>query len=184
MKTSVKIALHLAGLCGVAATVPETCTGSECEAPLLQQIVNAFVPYYTYEGALKVSGFVMVVGAGNLSTASQTLSWKLSDVDPKCETPPAEDANPNACGIHIHEGMSCTENAGDHFYNKTLVSTDPWIPVKYLAVEGNGSTWSTSARKLKVVTGLSNDDVLGHTMIVHNSTGGRIACGILNATKE
>mmetsp|Transcript_97264 Transcript_97264/g.253659 ORF Transcript_97264/g.253659 Transcript_97264/m.253659 type:complete len:396 (+) Transcript_97264:43-1230(+) len=32
MKTSVKIALHLAGLCGVAATVPETCTGSECEA--------------------------------------------------------------------------------------------------------------------------------------------------------
>mmetsp|Transcript_170836 Transcript_170836/g.542843 ORF Transcript_170836/g.542843 Transcript_170836/m.542843 type:complete len:181 (-) Transcript_170836:177-719(-) len=179
MKTSVNIAPCLAGLCGVAAAVHETCTGSECEAPLLQQIVNAFVPYYTYEGALKVSGFVMVVGAGNLSTASQTLSWKLSDVDPKCETPPAEDANPNACGIHIHEGMSCSENAGEHFYNKALVSTDPWHAVKYLAVGGSSGVWSTSGDNVKVITGLSDTAVLGHTMIVHNSAGGRIACSIL-----
>mmetsp|Transcript_638 Transcript_638/g.2678 ORF Transcript_638/g.2678 Transcript_638/m.2678 type:complete len:354 (+) Transcript_638:76-1137(+) len=32
MKTSVKLVLHLAGLCGVVSTMLETCTGSECEA--------------------------------------------------------------------------------------------------------------------------------------------------------
>mmetsp|Transcript_639 Transcript_639/g.2681 ORF Transcript_639/g.2681 Transcript_639/m.2681 type:complete len:188 (+) Transcript_639:67-630(+) len=140
---------------------------------------SAFVPYYTYHGDLKVSGFVKVVGAGILSTASQTLSWRLSNVDPTCVTPPAAGADPNACGIHIHEGMSCAENAGDHFYNKALVSTDPWHAVKYLAVEGSSGVWSASGDNAKVITGLSDTAVLGHTMVVHNSVGGRIACSIV-----
>mmetsp|Transcript_111727 Transcript_111727/g.301365 ORF Transcript_111727/g.301365 Transcript_111727/m.301365 type:complete len:494 (-) Transcript_111727:12-1493(-) len=143
------------------------------------EIVNAFVPYYNYQGDLQVSGFVKVVGAGILSTASQTLSWRLSNVDPTCVTPPAAGADPNACGIHIHEGMSCTENAGDHFYNKALVSTDPWHAVKYLAVEGSSGVWSASGDNAKVITGLSDTAVLGHTMVVHNSAGGRIACSIV-----
>ena len=41
----------------------------------------------------------------------------------------------NGCGVHIHEGFSCDDNAtlqGGHYYvNTTTVTADPWVDVSY-----------------------------------------------------
>jgi len=143
-----------------------------------KEVTNAFVKYFSYTGDLEVSGFITVRGSGVLDEAAQELGWSLNGVDPACSTPPAPDANPNACGIHIHVGMDCTSDAGGHYF---AVSSDPWTAVKYTATPfGATFTW----KDVKVVTGLTNYQVLGHTMIVHDSTGARIACGIVNYAAE
>jgi len=141
------------------------------------EVANAFVPYFSYTGALKVSGWVKAVGRGVVGDASQVLAWKLKGVDPACSTAPASTANPNACGIHIHVGKDCTSNAGGHYF---AVSKDPWTAVKYRTQPGDDA----EAIKQTVVTGLTNYEVLGHTMIVHDSKGDRIACSILNVAGE
>merc|ERR1719413_58755 len=143
------------------------------------EIVNAFVKYFNYEGDLEVSGAIQVLGSGVGPTAAQTLSWKLEGVDPECATAPPANANPNACGIHIHVGMSCTENAGGHYWNNDYLNADPWTVVKYKTWTRGDSSYSMAWNQ-KVVTGYNNFDTLGHTMIVHDHTGARVACGIIN----
>jgi len=138
------------------------------------EVANAFVPYYTYKGDLVATGWVQVLGRGVLLEASQELSWSLEGVDPACGTAPGAGANPNACGIHIHQGMDCTSNAMGHYFSSGIPA-DPWTAVKYTTNDHG----SSAAHGVTVTTGLSNHDVLGHTMIVHDSKGGRIACGVL-----
>lgn len=142
------------------------------------EVANAFVPYYSYKGALAVAGWVKVLGKGALGGASQELSWSLEGVDPACgaERPPSE--NPNACGVAIHQGMDCTADAMGHYFGAG-VEVDPWTEMTAVKYQSN-KRGRAAANGIVVITGLSNFDVLGHTVVVHDSTGGRIACGILN----
>merc|ERR1719215_2370255 len=86
----------------------------------------------------------------------------------------ANQSAPNACGLHFHKGQSCegAEDVGGHYYHEEL-KEDPWAPVVYVSYEG-GSVGSTS-----VATGKSIVDLAGHAFVVHDHTGGRVACGIL-----
>jgi len=138
-------------------------------------VANAFIPYVNYSGSLKVSGWVSALGDGVNLKASQTLSWKLKGADPRCKTPPRSDANPGSCEIHIHTGVSCSEVAGGHYFDEN-VGMDPWTRVKYLSC----STGATTCAGVVVVTGLSNWNVTGHAVIVHDATGAKVACGILS----
>jgi hypothetical protein len=142
-----------------------------------QEIVNAFVPYFSYQGDLRVSGTVLVGSTGVLGEAAQVLQWMLQGVDPACKSVPS--GVPNACGVHIHQGMDCTSDALGHFYNQTSIGEDPWLAITYKARKFFG-TYHAIEKNAPVVTGLTGFDVLGHTMIVHDSQGARIACGILN----
>jgi len=166
------------------AIVVHDATGTRVACGILapeKDIANAFVPYYNYNGSLHVSGSVRVSAQGVLESATQTLAWTLSGVDADCATTPT--GVKNACGVHIHEGMDCTSDAGGHLYNKTGFNQDPWLSVTYESKWWFGVGWLSYALNLgvPVVTGLTNYDVLGHTVIVHDSKGDRIACGILNA---
>jgi hypothetical protein len=141
------------------------------------EVVTAFVRYAGYAGNLNVAGWVKVEAKGVTSTASQILSWDLQGVDPDCRTAPAPGANPNACGLHIHHGYDCSQIVGGHFH---YTDPDPWTAIKYKT----SAKGTTTAMEVEVVTGANNFDVLGNAFVIHDSTGGRIACGILNVAEE
>lgn len=132
-------------------------------APKLK--VDGFVPYFNYEGDLAVKGKVDTEGL----TKGQKLSWDLSGMDPKCEGGPGD--KPNSCGVHIHKGQSCKEDALGHYF---ATAEDPWKTVTYTSKNGKASK-----SNVEVTTELSNADVMGRTFIVHNFEGARVACGIL-----
>ena len=102
---------------------------------------TGFVPYYNYEqqdGALaEVSGTVGLLTSDDAGrVASQTFMFMLSGVDSRCKDG-AGDAH-NSCGLHIHQGGSCKEDARGHFFNGDG-SFDPWAggpaPIVYTTTD-------------------------------------------------
>lgn len=100
------------------------------------------------------------------------MAWDLADVDPACKT-----GTGNQCGIHIHEGTSCTKDAEGHFWNETLVEMDPWSAVQYNITDGP----MKSKESIRVFTGLEFDEIVGRAVVVHDSLGSgqRIACALI-----
>lgn len=100
------------------------------------------------------------------------MAWDLAGVDPACQT-----GTGNQCGIHIHKGTSCTEDAKGHFWNETLVELDPWSAVQYNITDGA----MKSRESIRVFTGLEFDEIVGRAVVVHDSVGSgrRIACALI-----
>lgn len=143
------------------------------EPPILK--VTGFVPYAGYTGDLLVGGRVSIRPAGQNANAAQILTWDLSGVDVECSAYKFNPtgALPNACGVHIHEGRDCAKNAGPHYFSAGLGS-DPWQTVRYQTRNADGTTIE---RDVAVVTGLTTGSTIGRAVVVHNSTGARVACG-------
>jgi len=132
-----------------------------------QAIVSSFAPYPGYAGDLAVEGVMSIISTND----TQTLSWMLSGVDPRCnETCTAT----NCCGVHIHVGKTCSTAAdiGGHYW--TTGGTDPWLTVMY-----NSTNMPSLETDLAVVTGASGEDVSGRAMVIHDFEGGRVACGLI-----
>ena len=96
-----------------------------------------FVPYYNYNGGLAVAGTVTVTTDGT----SQTLDYSLSNVDPLCGAG-ADSDTANSCGVHVHQGTTCTDDAGSHWYDDESISEDPWATIGY---SGAGTVSSSVA---------------------------------------
>lgn len=91
-----------------------------------------------------------------------------------CATPP--EGVGNACGIHIHSGSTCDDasGVGGHYYHGDLAA-DPWSPVVYTPdAFGDSTSFGTS-----IAIGQTLSDVVGRAIVVHDHTGGRVACGII-----
>jgi len=136
-------------------------------------LARDFVPYFNYEGDLAVSGYVGSIKSRN---TVQSFEYEFEGVDPKC-VGGADAETPNSCGIHFHAGTSCSEDALGHYYGGTVAS-DPWISVSYTSTAA-GTT--SSMKPVSVPTGVTQTQVVGHTFIVHDYAGGRIACAIMQA---
>jgi len=146
--------------------------------------VNKYVPYFSYTGDLEVTAdfgsfrrpthFVEAGSSYGQNTAN-VISGRLQGTDQACtSTFVAGTDVHNACGYHIHTGTSCSNDAGGHYWDKAVVgNTDPWKSVRYVT----GKDFNAN-----VVTGLRNDDIVGHAFIIHDSLGGRIACGIVDVS--
>jgi len=136
-------------------------------------IADAFVAYPTYTGNLEVSGSVHFDQSGSGAEAAQVMKYEFSGTDPECGTANITGIG-NACGIHIHVGTNCSDagTIGGHYWNETAYTTDPWKTVIYATVDGKAS-----GSDVKVITGLSNEEVDGRVFVVHDVTGGRISCG-------
>jgi hypothetical protein len=81
-------------------------------------------------------------------------------------------------GLHIHSGRSCDtpEGVGGHYWSDLSVS-DPWVTTTYA---GDG----TNAKGSFVVnSGYTYGSNVGRTVVVHNGSGEKIACGILQGTR-
>ena len=72
----------------------------------------------------------------------------------------------------ILAGMSCAESAGAHYWDGD--GEDPWLSVKY-----DSSTDPANVLFVEVDTGLGRSDLLGRTVVIHDKTGARIACGVI-----
>jgi len=137
--------------------------------------VPGFQPYYGYEGGLTVSGYLRAEFSG---TKIQ-LKWALQGGDANCGLVDLPNGKvSNDCGIHIHTGTSCTEDAGGHYW-KPQADPDPWTKIHY-KVNGKGE----STNKQKIKAGLTIADAEGHAVVVHDITGTRIACGLLMSADE
>jgi hypothetical protein len=81
----------------------------------------------------------------------------------------------NACGVHIHAGYACdtSETQGPHLYDMVKVPIDPWIIERHESSDENG------IGRYSGVVDQGTNDIDGRAFVVHNETGGRIACGIL-----
>jgi len=137
---------------------------------------TGFVPYFNYDGALaEVSGTVGLITSDDAGrVASQTFTFMLSGADSRCKDG-AGDAH-NSCGLHIHQGGSCKEDALGHFFNASRSdgSFDPWAsgpaPIVYKTTD------DFTFGEFTVLTGLPAHQIDGRTFVVHDFEGRRIAC--------
>jgi hypothetical protein len=127
-------------------------------------------PYFSYSGSLAVSGSV---GPVTSNGTTQSFPYALSGVDPACASGAGTAAN--SCGIYIHTGMTCTADAGGHYFTSPVVA-DPWTSISYTSATGDamGYVWG-------VTTGGRSGDIVGRAVVVHGYDGGRIACALLAA---
>lgn len=110
---------------------------------------------------LVVNGSV-ITGAGSASGLEASLS-ETTDCTAK-----------NGCGVHVHSGSGCEDSTtqGEHYFS----GTDPWATIRYSSTNATGT-----ANFVFAVTSPSATAVQGKPFIVHNSTGSRVACGLLTA---
>lgn len=140
-----------------------------------QLTVSSFEKYPGYSGKLEVAGSMGIDLIGTGVEASQVLTFNLTGGDPVCGTADITGV-PNACGIHVHMGRDCgnASTIGGHYYDQDKIASDPWKPIMYTAKSGKALGVT-----IKVVTGVTSEDVAGRTMVVHDSSGARIACGAI-----
>ena len=127
--------------------------------------------YPGYSGDVHSFGAVSVDQSGG----DIRLSWHLGGLEADlCAVPPVGVGN--ACGIHIHSGSTCDDSSavGGHYYNENL-DADPWSQVVFTPDESGGSMSSGNV----IAIGQSLSDVMGRAIVVHDHTGGRVACGII-----
>ena len=134
-------------------------------------VASGFVPYFNSGSGFEVSGVIYDIETDRLSTPSQTFTFSLDGVDPACSSGAGGAAN--SCGIHIHAGTSCAEDALGHYYS---TASDPWSAVAYTADEADQAQGTFS-----VETGLAASEIEGHTFIIHAFDGSRIACAVMTA---
>jgi len=135
-------------------------------AEIFEAVLEA---YPEYSGSLSTGGKVVISQGGSGASAAQVLGWKLDGADIQgCGTGVPDAAN--ACGVHIHSGTTCSHasEVGGHYWVEG--SDDPWRNVAYLTATG-----VTSA----VVTGASAEEIQGRVIVVHDSAGNRISCGVI-----
>jgi len=122
-------------------------------------------PYPGYTGDLRVTGEVNAY-LGN--TGNTWVTYFLNGLEEACRTIPEGVAN--ACGIHIHEGTTCEDaSIGGHYF---ATGSDPWLGLGYSA-RGGKAQGSVQAN-----IGLGGD-ILGRAIVVHDSTGARVACALI-----
>ena len=140
---------------------------------LLLATADSDLPYKVYAAALTelgnsgVTADVTVFVSGDdimgVGTASG-LEPRLDRMDDCTAT--------NACGVHVHAGSSCADSAtqgGHHFAG----ASDPWAGVMY------PSTDEVGAAAFEFYVNDVPTDIAGRTFIIHDSHGGRVACGVL-----
>ena len=152
------------------------------EMPMTDQVAAPFGKYFDAakdlnDTAKQMSGVQIYTTPDNTA-----IDYVLLDVDPACAAGPDTNINPNSCGIHIHEGSSCSDDALGHYYDKTSIDPDPWGAGYYEAgVDADMGVFAAGSFSLKA--GLSQADITGKTLIVHNHAGGRTHCAPIHAPK-
>lgn len=166
-----------------AATTSEAPT-TEAPATDVPPTMSATLGRYPgYDGNLNVTGTVSFRAASFSNNGRDVflMNWNMQGLEPEgcAGTPPAGVAN--ACGIHIHEGMTC-EQAGGHHYNADWATEDPWSTVNYTtnATISNAATGDHNYHAV-IAAGTNISSIAGRAVVVHESSGARIACGLISA---
>merc|ERR1712166_981806 len=147
-------------------------------------IQNAPITYFASDGTNGANSPTTVTGSAATSITSDgkiRLDWTLTGLD-----------KGSSGGIHIHYGTTCDTEAtikGDapvgankgHYYVPDATpdaSEDPWGPVKWESDVDGIAKGSIEISKAELgVAAVSS--AYNRVVIVHNSAGGKIGCGVL-----
>ncbi|KAG7374118.1 copper/zinc superoxide dismutase SODC [Nitzschia inconspicua] len=90
----------------------------------------------------------------------------------------------NGCGVHVHEGFDCAndDTQAGHWYNKDVLTIDPWLTTGYLSTDEDG--YAQFAGCVRTGFDLVSDPnlLLGRAFILHNADGTRASCGVIEPT--
>ena len=121
--------------------------------------------------------YVNVTGSATIDTSSrsgvsaQAMTWDLSGAD-------------TSGGIHIHDGTSCAvcsaTTCGHYFDSATVHGVDPW-PASTYTSDADGHA---AAEGPTILTGLDAAAIEGKIVVVHDSTGTRVACSLISSTQS
>jgi Cu/Zn superoxide dismutase len=89
-------------------------------------------------------------------------------------------------GTHIHSGTTCdnADDVGGHYWDAGSDGTTPdqWTPEYGAVYETNGK--GSTKGSFSLDSGYGYDENIGHAVVVHDSTGARVGCGVLVEGKE
>jgi len=167
--------------------------------------ISVTVPGYTMKGAWPVAGRAVVlhadngdpVGCGLIEPTSgefvsfQTYPGYSGTYEQPVGTMLVSDAGASTIalegvvagleasatgGVHVHEGYNC-ENSGGHYFQEGTV--DPWLETTY-STDANGVGVDFSLT-VSPYTLRQEYPVAYRAVVLHESDGTRVACGILGA---
>lgn len=125
------------------------------------------------ESSLKPKGDIIVHFGGEIK-----MKMNVSGLESTCQS-----TSTNGCGIHIHEGVSCSskDQVMGHYWNSSNIGElDPWVNVTY---NTNKDGMSGGFVDLMGGNGYTIDENVGHAIVIHDESGNKIACGILMKRK-
>ena len=139
--------------------------------PMLTATIKPY-PGYTGKSGQNITGFVSV----------KELSGGI-EFQPILAGVPKSSSG----GVHIHTGYTCEDASavGGHLFNST--GNDPWKGPFQPKFHSNASGFSyTDPYTVGGFSFINNDypTILGRAVVVHNSTGARIGCGILGNNQQ
>jgi len=139
-------------------------SGTLMSIPKSNKIEAVMGPYPGYDGHLDPRGTVSATFDGT----KMTFQYKLKGFEAYCDK----------CGIHIHIGMTCDDKdlVYGHYWNDMVVQ-DLWTST-------GGAVYSTNVKGIArgsfmITNGYGFEENYGHAVVVHSSTGSRMACGVL-----
>lgn len=126
-------------------------------------------PYPGYNGTLNVTGIVEVWDHDD--GVSEVVNFRLKGVE-----------NNVTGGVHIHVGTTCSGSGAHYWANAS--APDPWTTAKYqsnnagiaegsLIVDNGYLVWYSS----------STSGNRHHAVVIHDSAGNRVACGLLDGAE-
>lgn len=159
------LAMELSAFRGLAEGLQRGLQGDRLE-------VSEFEVYPGYNGPLRVVGGFAVYEISQEGGPVLFTEVDLTGLEPSDATAI------KMGGVHIHEGKTCLTSGG-HFWNKERFPVDPWLFTKWTSnFEGKCAV----AYPVNVGFSLLEND--GHAVVVHDSTGARVACGILRRVQR
>lgn len=166
--------MHSAPLAAFVALAALGLQGCSRRGGGVSLVASSFGKYFNYNGDLEVQGTVTIKFATEAST-SQDVEGELTGIDLDCNG--TQTGAGNRCGVHVHSGESCAEDALGHFFS---VSADPWVPVTYTNPDGD----AVEFQHFGIDTGATMNEHLNKVVVVHDSTGARIACSKLASGQD
>ena len=123
----------------------------------------------------------------------------MRGIPPNCRNE-KNDYVKNGCGIHIHEGMTCSDQrfVKGHYWNKESLgegdANDPWIKYKgsgQLANNGPAIQFDSNSEGealdqwifFEGGNGFKVEENVYHAVVIHDENGVRKSCGVLNWDK-
>ncbi len=159
--------------CGVASAASTAAAATPAIAPTTSASLTARATLAPYPGQLNELGGTILLEVAE-GSASLYVRGLISGLEPAAEG-----------GWHVHTGFTCDAATlvGGHFF--PTGGTDAWLQTRWASdadgvaelrevVPGYGLTRDGALRGLGGPTA-----VLGRTVVVHDASGARVACGVI-----
>lgn len=131
-------------------------------APSLVATMSTYPDYTGASSSVSGKVYAKIDAYGQID-----LEYDLEGMEADCTT----------CEIHIHAGITCdvADEVGGHYW---ITKDDPWGTSTQVKSQSDGTA---EGNILGIFSGYGYAGNEGHAVVIHDSTGTKIACGVLTA---